>query len=89
MERGHGQQIKIVYVVAHGKYADIAAARAALIGKTIRYQLATPITTFPAYKGTLRAYPNGTVYTEPCLYGYTKTAVTVITNSRIAHQVNP
>lgn len=58
---------RFMLVVALGTYADIAAARAALKGTVIYYQLATPIITENVSSGTLLAYPSGTVYWEPVI----------------------
>lgn len=55
------------YLVPKGLYADVAAAKSALAGTVIYYQLATPIITENVSSGTLLAYPSGTVYWEPVI----------------------
>jgi len=51
-------------IVTPGTYVDLAAAQAALTGKTLIYQLATEIVTEIQGMGELIAEPNGTVYIE-------------------------
>jgi hypothetical protein len=51
--------------VQKGTYADLAAAQAALVGKTLTYQLTVPVVTKVAEPQSLMAQPNGTVYVEP------------------------
>jgi uncharacterized repeat protein (TIGR02543 family) len=50
--------------VPKGTFADLAAAKTALAGTDIYYQLATPITTEITADGVLNGYENGTVYVE-------------------------
>jgi|GEM_PF-4382706 len=50
-----------------GTYADITAARAALAGTTLIYQLATPIVSEYPYS-KLMAYPNGHLIVEPVVF---------------------
>lgn len=51
----------ISYYVAKGTYADVSEAQTDLIGTSIIYQLATPITTEIQADGVLQAYTNGTI----------------------------
>jgi hypothetical protein len=56
-------------IVSKGAYADLTAVRAALTGKTLTYQLATPITTQYIGLGQLDALPCGSVIVEPVIRG--------------------
>ncbi|NLN03850.1 MAG: hypothetical protein GX166_03380, partial [Clostridiaceae bacterium] len=58
---------RFAYVVAKGTFANITEARAALVGKKIKYQLATPIETPVQVSGSVQSYPAGTVYIEPAI----------------------
>jgi hypothetical protein len=53
-----------IYFVPKGLYANSAAAQAALAGKSLIYQLATPIEIPIEVSGTLMSYPSGTIYVE-------------------------
>lgn len=67
--------------VAKSTYADLSAAQSALSGTVIYYQLATPIVTDISIYGDIKIYPNGTVFADPSLWGYTTTATTTVTTS--------
>jgi len=54
-------------VIPKGTYADLNAAKTALAGTKLTYQLAEPIITPINVSGTLLSYPKGTVYAEPVL----------------------
>ena len=54
-------------VIPKGTYADLNAAKTALAGTKLTYQLAEPIITPINVSGTLLSYPKGTVYFEPVL----------------------
>ena len=56
--------VSLFLILAKGTYANLTAAQAALAGKVIYYQLATPITTEIDADGVLNGYENGTVYIE-------------------------
>lgn len=62
-----------------------SAAALALAGTKIYYQLATPVITPLQLHGAseFELYPNGSVYSEPCISGWTNTASTVITTSAL------
>ena len=51
--------------VAKGTYANLTAAKTALTGVQLTYQLANPIVTPVSVTGTLVGHPNGTVRFEP------------------------
>ena len=54
-------------VIPKGTYANLNAAKTALAGTKLTYQLAEPIITPINVSGTLLSYPKGTVYFEPVL----------------------
>lgn len=54
-------------VIPKGTYADLNAAKTALAGTKLTYQLAEPIITPINVSGTLLSYPKGTVFAEPVL----------------------
>lgn len=53
------------YWVGAAKGTTIEQARAALVGKSLTYQLATPIVTKLPAQAPLQVFENGTVYVEP------------------------
>lgn len=66
-------------IVPKGTYANLAAAKTALAGTKIYYQLATPIVTKLEGVGKLTAYPNGSVITEPVIKFLAKPTSGVLT----------
>jgi len=54
-------------VIPKDTYADLNAAKTALAGTKLTYQLAEPIITPINVSGTLLSYPKGTVFAEPVL----------------------
>jgi hypothetical protein len=56
---------RIALFVAKGTYADLAAAKDALTGTTLIYQLAEPVVTKLPAQAPLQVFENGTVYVEP------------------------
>jgi hypothetical protein len=74
-----GSSSSFLVYVANGTYADLAAAKTALAGTKIIYQLATPITT-QHDPLTLTAFENGTVYVEPNTNDFTSTIPTMAYN---------
>lgn len=63
----HFNNTMFLYIVAKGTFADIAAARAALAGKKLYYQLATPIVEHNVVTGSLISYPKGVIICEPVI----------------------
>ena len=57
-------------IVGKATYADIGAARIGLGITSLLYALETPVVTPIDVVGDLVAYPNGTIYWEPCISGY-------------------
>jgi hypothetical protein len=70
--------------VADGTYADLAAARTALAGTQILYELATPIETEVLTVGSLLGHSKGTVYVEDVLSDYDLYSTNVTTDKAIS-----
>lgn len=68
---------RLGYMVAKG--TTLTTVQTTLAGKTLNYQLAVPVVTQLDPICELVAYPNGTIYAEPCISGYMKEATKVIT----------
>ena len=73
------QQNRFYFMLDKG--TTLATAQAALAGTVIYYQLATPVAFDKQTIGGIKAYANGSITSEPCVWGYTRTAETTVTTA--------